>query len=200
MNQSCRLALLGLLCLLPATAPAQELYGRPAWGQTPGISTARPAPAARRPAAWRRPPGVLTARPAARRQAAWRVAHWRAPRHRPVKINERAQAERDGFKKVSDLVNFPPFFPGIGIVYVKPDTLPHGPFLAFDRKNRLIETLYMVPLDEMRDHKPLDFTKLRKPSDHVTMYFNAGHAGVDMPHYHVVIWHVPKDQEKVVAK
>jgi hypothetical protein len=35
--------------------------------------------------------------------------------------------------------------------------------------------------------------------DHVTIYFNAGHAGVDVPHYHIVIWHVTKKEEARVA-
>jgi hypothetical protein len=32
------------------------------------------------------------------------------------------------------------------------------------------------------------------------MYFNEGHPGVEMPHYHVVIWHVNKRGEARVAK
>jgi hypothetical protein len=33
--------------------------------------------------------------------------------------------------------------------------------------------------------------------DHVDMYFNAG---VEVPHYHIVLWHVPKADEASVAK
>src|SRR4029078_9767270 len=36
--------------------------------------------------------------------------------------------------------------------------------------------------------------------DHVSLYFNAGHPGVPDPHYHVVLWHVPKAKEALVAK
>jgi hypothetical protein len=36
--------------------------------------------------------------------------------------------------------------------------------------------------------------------DHVSIYFNAGHPGVDVPHYHVVLWHVSKKEEARVAK
>jgi hypothetical protein len=32
------------------------------------------------------------------------------------------------------------------------------------------------------------------------MYFNAGHPGVEVPHYHIVLWHVPKADEASVAK
>src|SRR5438128_9675972 len=58
-------------------------------------------------------------------------------------FNYRKIAEAKGYKKVSSLVNFPDFFPGLGVVYVVPDTLPAGPFLSFDRRGRLVATIYM---------------------------------------------------------
>jgi hypothetical protein len=117
-------------------------------------------------------------------------------------LNPRVLAERQGYKRVSSLVNFPPFFPGIGIVYVKPATLPVGPFLSFDRKDRLISTIYMLPLDQMDEHKKFDADRsgIGGHVDHVTAYFNGGHPGVDMPHYHYVLWHVSKKNEALVAK
>ena len=121
---------------------------------------------------------------------------------RKITRNPRTLAERNGYKRVSALVNFPPFFPGIGIVFVKPATLPVGPFLSFDRKDRLISTIYMVPLGDMNEHKKLEasvgFAGARV--DHATMYFNEGHPGVDLPHYHYVLWHVSKKNEALVAK
>ena len=51
--------------------------------------------------------------------------------------NQRKLAEKNGYKRVSDLVNFPKFFPSLGVLFVKPETLPLGPFLCFDRKDRL---------------------------------------------------------------
>ena len=37
--------------------------------------------------------------------------------------------------------------------------------------------------------------------DHVDVYFNAGHPGVEKPHAHVVLWHVSKaDETRVAAK
>ena len=116
--------------------------------------------------------------------------------------NPRILAERKGYKRVSSLVNFPAFFPGIGVVFVKPETLPVGPFLSFDRKDRLISTIYMLPLEQLNEHKRFEaevgFVGTRV--DHVTMYFNEGHPGVDMPHYHFVLWHVSKQNEALVAK
>ena len=119
--------------------------------------------------------------------------------------NQREIAEAKGYKRVGDLVNFPKFFPGLGIIYVKPDTLPLGPFLCFDREDRLVATVYMVPVKDIDDHKTLDATGITTlgftaPVDHVSFYFNPGHPGVDMPHYHFVIWHVSKKDEARVAQ
>lgn len=116
--------------------------------------------------------------------------------------NPRILAEQRGYKRVSSLVNFPEFFPGIGVVFVKPETLPVGPFLSFDRKDRLISTIYMLPLDQLNERRKFDadvgFPGARV--SHTTMYFNEGHPGVDMPHYHYVLWHVSKKNEALVAK
>jgi hypothetical protein len=113
--------------------------------------------------------------------------------------NQRKIAEKNGYKRLSELVNFPKFFPGLGILFIKPGTLPLGPFLCFDRKDRLMATLYMVPIKDIDDRKSLEAPGFAGPVDHVTFYFNAGHAGVDVPHYHVVIWHVTKKEEARVA-
>ena len=115
-----------------------------------------------------------------------------------------AQVRRDpipsGFRRVSDLVNLPRFMPGIGILYVKPDTLPTGPFLAYDRAGRRVSTIYMIPVDDIQGQKKFDLAGRAGSNDHVSMYFNAGHPGVEMPHYHMVIWHVDKRGEARVAR
>ena len=105
------------------------------------------------------------------------------------------------FKKVSSLVKLPDFLPHLGQLYVDPKTLPAGPFLAYDHNGRLVSTIYMVPLKMLNDHKALD--DLPSPGgkvDHVDLYFNAGHPGVEEPHYHIVLWHVSKAAEARVAK
>jgi hypothetical protein len=139
-------------------------------------------------------------------QAAGRASAMAATRSGPAAArkttrNPRILAERAGYKRVSSLVNFPAFFPGIGVVFVKPETLPVGPFLSFDRKDRLISTIYMLPLEQMNEHRrfeaPVGFAGARV--DHTTMYFNEGHPGVDLPHYHYVLWHVSKKNEALVA-
>jgi hypothetical protein len=107
------------------------------------------------------------------------------------------------YKKVSELVKLPDFLPGLGQLYVDPKTLPAGPFLAYDREGRLVSTVYMLPIDDLTN-KDKRFDDLAAPGgkvDHVDVYFNAGHPGVEEPHAHVVLWHVPKaDEMRVAAK
>jgi hypothetical protein len=106
------------------------------------------------------------------------------------------------YKKVSELVKLPDFLPGLGQLYVDPKTLPAGPFLAYDRENRLVSTVYMLPVEDL-SNKDKRFDDLASPGgkvDHVDVYFNAGHPGVEKPHAHVVLWHVAKADEARVAK
>jgi hypothetical protein len=107
------------------------------------------------------------------------------------------------YKKVSELVKIPDFLPGLGQLYVDPKTLPAGPFLAYDREGRLVSTVYMLPIEDL-SNKDKRFDDLAAPGgkvDHVDVYFNAGHPGVEKPHAHVVLWHVPKaDEQRVAAK
>jgi len=95
------------------------------------------------------------------------------------------------YKKVSDLVALPEFLPGMGTLYVRPETLPVGPFLAYDRDGKLVATIYMVPLEEMQQHKNHKGLEVGSEEiEQVDMAFNAGHPGVQTPHYHITIWHV----------
>jgi len=108
---------------------------------------------------------------------------------------------RGDYKKVSELVKLPDFLPGLGTLYVKPNTLPEGPFLAYDHAGKLVSTIYMIPLKDLDAQK--SFADLAAPGgkvDHVSIYYNAGHPGVQEAHYHVVLWHVSKAQEQLVAK
>ena len=105
-----------------------------------------------------------------------------------------------GFKRVSNLVKLPSFLPGLGVLYVRPETLPAGPFLAYDRQGRRVSTVYMIPVEDIGNRKKFDLAGFGGRNDHVSMYFNEGHPGVEVPHYHVVIWHVNKRGEARVAK
>lgn len=105
------------------------------------------------------------------------------------------------YKKVSELVKLPDFVPGLGTLYVDPKTLPAGPFLAYDRKGKLVSSIYMIPVKDIEAKK--DYKELvvaQEKVNHVDIYFNAGHPGVEEPHYHVVLWYIPESQEKGLAE
>lgn len=103
------------------------------------------------------------------------------------------------FQAVSKLVALPDFLPGMGTLYVDPKTLPAGPFLAYNKAGSLVSTIYMVPLDDLSAHKKFDGLKTSgKNVDHVDMEFNPGHPGVEKPHYHVVLWHIPESEESAL--
>jgi hypothetical protein len=105
------------------------------------------------------------------------------------------------YKAVSSLVKLPDFVPGLGQLFVDPAKLPAGPFLAYDHDGKLVSTIYMIPVEDLNPDKRYD--DLASPGgtvDHVDVYFNAGHPGVEKPHAHVVLWHVPAADEAKVAK
>lgn len=97
------------------------------------------------------------------------------------------------YRKVSELVELPEFIPGMGTLYVQPDTLPAGPFLAYDRDGEHVSTVYMIPLEDMNANgnwKALAAKDRVVKSVDVT--YNPGHPGVNEPHYHVTLWHVAR--------
>ncbi len=99
------------------------------------------------------------------------------------------------YRKVSELVPLPDFIPGLGRLYVEPQTLPAGPFLAYDHKGRLVSSIYMIPISAIDGHKPFENLAVggRKVVG-VDLVYNAGHPGVPEPHYHIILWHVPKSE------
>ena len=99
------------------------------------------------------------------------------------------------YQKVSALVRFPDFYPGLGTLYVQPKTLPVGPFRAYDRDGKLVSSIYMVPMKDLNAQTAFDLirgTPLRV--DHIDMHYTSGHPGVDEPHYHIILWHVSPEQ------
>ncbi|HBN08629.1 MAG TPA: hypothetical protein DD435_08265 [Cyanobacteria bacterium UBA8530] len=102
------------------------------------------------------------------------------------------------FKKVSTLVKLPELVPGLGVLYVDPATLPVGPFLSYDKKGKLINITYMPTIKLFEAHK--DWKTLGSfgggiTLDHTDILYNAGHPGVAEPHYHIVQWLIPHNQE-----
>jgi hypothetical protein len=102
------------------------------------------------------------------------------------------------FAKVSELVKLPDFLPGLGTLYVDPASLPAGPFLGYDHDGKLAATIYMIPVADLNPDK--SFSGLPLGNDTVTsvdVYYNAGHAGVEVPHAHIVLWHDAGAKERV---
>jgi hypothetical protein len=117
----------------------------------------------------------------------------------PVEIAKSPPAGE--FKAVSSLVALPDFLPGMGQLFVDPATLPAGPFLAYDRDGGLVSTIYMLPIAALTpDNRFEDLAAPGGNVDHVDVYYNAGHPGVEEPHVHVVLWHVPAADEAKVAE
>ena len=102
------------------------------------------------------------------------------------------------YQKVSELVELPEFIPGLGTLYVQPATLPAGPFLAYDRDGQLVSSIYMIPLEDIEAQKKFDGLAVGDEEVvDVDMYYNAGHPGVEKPHYHVVLWHVAESEAQL---
>ncbi|HEX5435970.1 MAG TPA: hypothetical protein VFW98_02335 [Gemmatimonadaceae bacterium] len=105
------------------------------------------------------------------------------------------------YQQVSKLVPLPDFLPGLGTLYVDPASLPAGPFLAYDHQGKLVSSIYMIPLSDMNDHKAFDNLKIaHERPDHVDIVFNAGHPGVAVPHYHIIVWYVSRAEAAKLAK
>ncbi len=104
------------------------------------------------------------------------------------------------YQKVSHLVALPDFIPGLGTLYVNPATLPEGPFLAYDHQGNLVSSVYMVPLSDMNAQKAFtDLGAAHERVDHVDIVYNAGHPGVAMPHYHIIVWYVSPQHAATLA-
>jgi hypothetical protein len=105
------------------------------------------------------------------------------------------------YQPVSKLVPLPDFLPGLGTLYVDPASLPAGPFLAYDHQGKLVSSIYMIPISDMDAHKNFsDLEIAQERADHVDIVFNAGHPGVAVPHYHVIVWYVSQADAAKLSK
>lgn len=94
------------------------------------------------------------------------------------------------YVQVSDVLPLPEFIPGLGTLFVTPDTLPAGAFLAYDHDGKLSATVYMIPLEDIQNGTSYDELAIGSHDvSSVDIYYNAGHPGVDKPHAHVVLYH-----------
>lgn len=109
------------------------------------------------------------------------------------------QMPPDGpYVQVSEVLPLPAFLPGMGTLFVDPETLPAGPFLGYDHDGKLSATIYMTPLGELE--KGVSYDDLDVGMHEVTsvdIYYNAGHPGVEVPHAHVVLYHDSGAKERL---
>jgi len=99
------------------------------------------------------------------------------------------------YRKVSELVRFPDFYPGLGTLYVQPQTLPIGPFRAYDRSGLLVSTIYMIPVRSLTPETSIDLLEGTPARvDHIDIHYTSGHPGVPEPHYHIILWHVSPER------
>tara|TARA_R110002020_G_scaffold29585_13_gene93494 strand:- start:14240 stop:14659 length:420 start_codon:yes stop_codon:yes gene_type:complete len=104
------------------------------------------------------------------------------------------------YVQVSAVLPLPEFLPGLGTLFVNPEALPAGPFLAYDHDGKLSATVYMTPLKALQDGTSYDGLDLGSHTvTSVDVYYNAGHPGVEEPHAHVVLFH-DKDAKSRLAK
>jgi hypothetical protein len=100
------------------------------------------------------------------------------------------------YVQIPKTLMLPDFPPKMGTLYVVQKTLPIGPYLAYDQGGKLVATLYMLSLKDIDAHKKYeDLATSGALVDHVDLYFNAGHPDMEYPHYHFVLWHVPRAEQ-----
>lgn len=102
------------------------------------------------------------------------------------------------YEKVSKLVQLPDYLPGMGTLYVDPKTLPVGPYLGYNHAGKLVNIIYMVPVEDLESHKA--FTNLGAAVaglrvDHTELRYNPGHPGLEKPHYHITEWLISEAAE-----
>ncbi len=104
----------------------------------------------------------------------------------------------DPYVQVSDVLPLPEFLPGMGTLFVNPQTLPAGPFLAYDHDGKLSATIYMTPLEDLQNGTSFDNLGLGSEAvKSVDIYYNAGHPGVEKPHAHIALFHDDGAKERL---
>jgi hypothetical protein len=92
---------------------------------------------------------------------------------------------------------FPDYIPHQGTLYVDPTTVPIGPYLVYSKQAQLVGTMYMIPIREFQTRKTfkdLGVAPNLRPL-RVEWFYQDAHPGVVEPHYHVILWYVPPEQQ-----
>ncbi len=104
------------------------------------------------------------------------------------------------YKQVCKQVELPCFLPGLGDLYVVPASIPAGPWLGYDHQGNLVNTVYMIPIKDMDEHKNFENLNVAKGKkvDHVSVLFTPAHPGVAVPHYHIILWYISPEKAKAL--
>lgn len=84
--------------------------------------------------------------------------------------------------------------PGLARVERDPAARPNGPWLAYDASGRHVATIYSVPMSELAQHGLDDLRASHAVVDHVAILPIAVHPDAPQGYYHVVLWHVTRDE------
>ena len=68
-------------------------------------------------------------------------------------------------------------------------------YRSYDHNGKLIATIYMVPEKDLEEHLKMVSDEKTPPVDHWQMHYVKQMHGIDGPHYHITLWHVPAEEE-----
>ncbi|TDE34640.1 hypothetical protein [Antarcticimicrobium sediminis] len=104
------------------------------------------------------------------------IAHprfWRTSHPSADEDAMKAAPPSDPYVQMSD-----EFIPGLGTLFVSPDTMPAGPFLAYDHAGKLSASIYMTPLEDLENGTADDELGIGSHAvSSVDVYYNAGIPG-----------------------
>jgi BON domain len=72
---------------------------------------------------------------------------------------------------------------------------PQGPFMAYDRSERLVATIYTISMRDLAQRGLDDLRTTGRSIDHVAIYSMPALPDVPDPQYHIVLWHVTRADE-----
>jgi hypothetical protein len=84
--------------------------------------------------------------------------------------------------------------PGLARVEAAGGHYPSAAFAAYDRTGRVVATVYTVAMRELASLGLEDLRADGRPIDHVSIYVVPAHPDVPDPHFHVVLWHVSRQE------
>jgi hypothetical protein len=103
------------------------------------------------------------------------------------------QAGMSGQPAQPQLAAQPPSMP-VKFSRLEAEVPPYSRFAAYDKAGRRVATVYTLPASEFQSAFPT-FDAGDRRIDHVAIY---PHPGPGEPQYHVVLWHVNRQQARAL--